>query len=195
DAVLAYLTDRADEQPDAAPAPTTAAQTNVAGVRITARARELAERSGVDFSRLPGDRIVREADVEALIGAATLPIGLDPTRRVAIYGASQGGRAVIDCLRAIGGYEVVGFLDDTPGYAGTTLDGLPIWHGDHLSKLRTDDVGAIATHVADRPFRLRLRELVAAAGLQMLTMVHPRAYVSASARLGVGCLVKAGAIV
>jgi acetyltransferase EpsM len=195
DAVLALLLDKPGPLPEQRATSPTASAAAPGAPRLTERARVLAEQAGIDFARLPIDRIVREADVQALLDQASVPIGRDPRRRVAIYGASQGGRAVADCLLVLGGFEVALYLDDTPGLAGASFEGRPIWSGDRVQDLAGEGVGAVATHIANRPFRLTLRDRVAAYGLQLLTIVHPRAFVSPTARLGVGCLVKAGAVV
>src|SRR5207302_7645940 len=98
-------------------------------------------------------------------------------------------------ILAMGGYEVVAFLDDTPGRAGGTFAGLPIWPGGELDGLSSRGIGGVVTHVMVREFRLALRDRAAAAGLAMPNVIHPRAYVAPSARMGVGNVIKAGAIV
>ena len=166
------------------------------GLRITRRARDLVEEMGVDVATLPTDRIVREADVLALAGApAPAQTPSSPDRRVAVYGASQGGAALAETIVAMGGYEVVAFLDDTEALIGAESFGLPVWPGVDLPSLAGRGVGAVATHIAIRPFRLALRDRIEQAGLTMINAVHPRAHLSPSARLGVGTVIKAGAVV
>lgn len=178
----------------AAPAEVPAA--GAAGRQLTRRAAALAAELGVDLSALPTDRLVREDDVRALVvPRAASDVGSDPLRRVAVYGASQGGASVAEGVRLMGGFEVVAFLDDTPGRSGGEHAGLPIWPGDDLAELPARGVGAVATHIADRDFRLALRERCRAAGVALANVVHPAAFVSPSARLGVGNLVKAGAVI
>jgi UDP-perosamine 4-acetyltransferase len=165
------------------------------GLQFTAKARELAEKSGVDISRLPQDRVIRERDVMELLERKAPAVGRDRTRIVAVYGASQGGITVVDTLRAMGGYEVAAFLDDTPGLLGTTVSGLAVWSGDELERLADRGVGALASHIAIRPFRLKMRDRALAAGLTMLNVIHPRAFVSSAVQMGVGNVIKAGAVV
>ena len=166
------------------------------GPRLTRRAAALAEELGADVSALPTDRLVREDDVRALVtpAAAGPRAGAEPPRRVAVYGASQGGVNVAETVRAMGA-EVVAFLDDTPGRSGGELDGLPVWAADDLVALPGRGVEAVATHIADRDFRLALRDRCQAAGVALANVIHPAAFVSPSAGLGVGNLVKAGAVV
>lgn len=176
------------------------------GRRLTRRARALLEEVKVDLSALPTDRIVRESDVLALAPGATGATGSAPTvaaqepasvpeRRVAVYGASFGGAALAEVIVAMTGYEVVAFLDDTPELEGAERFGLAVWPGSSLESLAERGVGAVASHIAIREFRLALRDRARAAGLAMLNAVHPQAHLSPSARLGVGNVIKAGAVV
>jgi sugar O-acyltransferase (sialic acid O-acetyltransferase NeuD family) len=163
---------------------------------MTAKARALAQELGVDISALPTDRVIREADVRRLAAGHSISRrGRDASRIVAVYGASQGGIAVVDALRLMGGYEVVAFLDDTPGRAGQTLIGLPIWSGGELEELAQRGIGSVASHIAVREFRVKLRDRAIAAGLTLPNVVHPKAFLSPSVQLGCGNVIKAGAIV
>jgi sugar O-acyltransferase (sialic acid O-acetyltransferase NeuD family) len=164
--------------------------------QLTAKARELVERTGVDISALPTDRVIRERDVLQLLERPTArSIHRDKARIVAVYGASKAGRALVEAIRAIGGYDVVAFMDDTPGLIGGTAFGLPVWSGNDLETLSSRGIGAVATHIAVREFRLKMRDRALAAGLTVLNVIHPRAFVSPSVQMGVGNLIKAGAIV
>ena len=166
------------------------------GLRITRRARDLVNEMGVDVAALPTDRIVREADILALSTTPAAPARRPPSDRcVAVYGASQGGAALAETIVAMGGYEVVGFLDDTDELIGEERFGLPVWSGTDLQSLTERGVGAVATHITIRPFRLALRDRIQQAGLAMPNAVHPRAHLSPSARLGIGTVIKAGAVI
>jgi sugar O-acyltransferase (sialic acid O-acetyltransferase NeuD family) len=164
-------------------------------VQLTAKARALVEKTGVDISSLPVGRVIRERDVLQLLGRNQARPHRDPSRIVAVYGASQGGIAAVEAIRAMGGYAVAAFLDDTPNLAGGSVFGLPVWSGMQLEKLASLGVGAVASHIAERQFRLQMRDRVLAAGLVMLNVIHPKAFVSPSVQMGVGNVIKAGAIV
>lgn len=165
--------------------------------RFTRRAQELVERHSLDASRFPLDRIIREQDVLTLVEgeASTGREAETGSHRVAIYGASQGGLAVLECLLAGGAHTAVAFLDDDPQWAGQHYHGLPVWPGANLSRLRKEGVTAVATHIARSDLRLAFREAFRAAGLVYLNTIHPRAVVASSVRMGEGNLIKAGAIV
>jgi UDP-perosamine 4-acetyltransferase len=164
--------------------------------RLTRKARALADELSVDTSLLPSDRVVTEQDVRALAGVSTgAPTAGAAEHRFVVYGASDGGQYLVESIIAMGGREVVAFLDDTEAKAGTEYSGLPVWPGSDLGRLAERGVGAVATHIAVRAFRLELRDRVAAAGLAMPNVVHPSAHVSPSARLGRGNVIKAGALI
>jgi len=193
-AVEAFVAKLRREQAEAiASRPVESAANNM---QLTAKARALVQKTGVDISALPEGRVIRERDVLELLGRKPAPrLHRDPTRMVAVYGASQGGIATVEAIRAMGGYEVAAFLDDTPDLAGGSVFGLPVWSGKELEKLAGLGVGAVASHIAGREFRLQMRDRVLAAGLVMLNVIHPRAFVSPSVKMGVGNVIKAGAIV
>ena len=169
-----------------------------AGVKLTDKARKLLGDLNVDPSLLPQGRILRERDIRALASESiqqnTVQVPQNALRRVAIYGASQGGMVVRECVEAMGGFEVVAYLDDTPGQAGQELGGIPIRPGSNLESLAAEGIGAIASHIAPRIFRLELRDRAHAAGLLMLNVIHPSTVIAPSVRMGQGNLIKSGAI-
>jgi UDP-perosamine 4-acetyltransferase len=165
-----------------------------ATLRFTDKAKELVLKHKLPTAGLPDDRIIREKDLEHLLKPVTPFLAHDATRRVVIYGASQGGQVVAETIAAMGGYEVCAFLDDTNELQGSRVNGLPVWPGVELEQLAGRGVGAIATHIAHRPFRLKIRDRARAGGVVMLNVIHPRAWVAPSVRMGVGNVIKAGAL-
>jgi len=118
--------------------------------------------------------------------------------KVVVVGARADGQAhlVLDAIEAAGEHEVVAFLDETPGLAGTTVLGLPVV-GTPFEVDAAKAHGAEVAHVAigNGAARERLAAGLAQAGLELLTVVHPDASVSPSARLGRGVFVGALAVV
>jgi len=167
--------------------------------QFTAKAAELIRLHAVDPARLPTGRIIRESDVLALLkkDAAPAPLAaVQPdVRTVAVYGASQGGLAVVECLRSTGKYQTIAFLDDAPGVIGGDYHGLPVWPGSDLERLREKGVEAIATHIMASRVRYELRERAARAGIVYLNAIHERAIVAPTVTMGVGNIIKAGAVV
>lgn len=164
--------------------------------QYTAKAAELIQMHAIDPARLPSGRIIRESDVRALLAPEHPQPRLQPdVRTVAVYGASQGGLAVVEVLRSTGKYETVAFLDDAPGAARADYHGLPVWPGAELEHLREKGVEAIATHIMASPVRYELRERAARAGIVYLNAIHDRATVAPTVTMGVGNIIKAGAVV
>lgn len=110
--------------------------------------------------------------------------------RLLIYGSRDFARTVADLIRHCG-HEPVGMVDDFRR-DGDILGGL-----DEVAKSHpAADCGiAIAIGYSDIPARWRAWERVRAAGYRAPALVHPRAYVADTARLGEGVMVMAGAIV
>lgn len=176
--------------------------------QFTAKARALMLLHAVDPDSLPTGRIIRESDVLSLLRqrgqpeqtAAPVrpiaqPIIRPDLRAVAVYGASQGGLAIVECLRSTGTQEAIAFLDDAPGMPGTLYHGLPVWSGSELEGLREKGVDAVASHIMSARVRHELRRRAESAGIVYLNAVHARAIVAPSVTMGAGNVIKAGAIV
>ena len=83
-------------------------------VKATAKAQELAQRYGIELEHISISGIIREKDVEGLIGErhmtrhATEPSEIAP---IAIYGAGLGGRNARECVMIEKKYSVSYFID------------------------------------------------------------------------------------
>jgi sugar O-acyltransferase (sialic acid O-acetyltransferase NeuD family) len=166
-------------------------------VQATNKARALIGELGIPFDRLPRGRILREADIMALAAPQTsiaAEASLDDTRKVLIWGAGNGGLTVRETLLAMGGWEVAGFLDKNPA-EGSLHAGLPVWPENKLEEIRRKGVGSCIVAISDRKRRLECLELARRTGFSLANAIHPRAYVSPSARLGGGLHIKSGAVV
>lgn len=107
-----------------------------------------------------------------------------------VFGAGGHGRVVADCALAAGG-RVLGFLDDAV-VAGTRVGELSVlgpmaW----LEKNRV----SVLLGIGDNATRERVAGLVGALGLELASVVHPRAALSSGARIGEGTVVLALAVV
>jgi UDP-N-acetylbacillosamine N-acetyltransferase len=117
--------------------------------------------------------------------------------RIVIWGASGHALVVCDILRELGGYTIVGFLDDIdprprwlPRHRGQVLGGAEV-----LDELRRAGVTELIVAVGDCETRLRLAEIAHAKGFRLATAVHPRATVASDVRIGDGSTICAGAVV
>jgi sugar O-acyltransferase (sialic acid O-acetyltransferase NeuD family) len=121
-----------------------------------------------------------------------------PSRKAVIVGARRDGSAkvLLDIIRLVGDYDVVGFLDDNESAWGGELEGVKVLGGrGAFGRLREEGVTGVAFAVGDNRARERVLEEARTAGLQPMTAVHPRAIVAHGVALGEGIWIAAGAIV
>ena len=111
--------------------------------------------------------------------------------RFLIYGSRSFARTVTALIESCG-HQVLGMLDDysptAPGVLGTFEDAC-------RNHSRAAVVMALAIGYNDLDARWRAWQRIRAADWQTPSLVHPRAWIAPSARVGVGSLVMAGAIV
>lgn len=192
---LCYLAERADEPLPAAPASEaqpTSADGLPDGLRITRPALELAQRARLDLERLPRGMLVTEAHVRAALAAAE-PAPVEGTEYDAfgliIYGGGGHGKSLIELLRALGGYRLVGVVDDGLLPGSNVLDVEVLGGAEILSSLFARGVRQAANAVGgigNISSRVTVFERLAAAGFTCPTLVHPTAFVEASAILAEG---------
>jgi sugar O-acyltransferase (sialic acid O-acetyltransferase NeuD family) len=164
------------------------------GMRITAPAAELARKAGLDFALLPTDRLITESILLDYL-ADTADEGL-PAADVdlsggdlIIYGGGGHGKSLIDLLRVLEGYNIVGIIDDGLDQ-GTRIMGLsvigkgrdlPEWRAKGL-QLAVNAVGGIGNIGRRVEVFRRLIQM----GFAFPTLVHPTAYVEPGAALDQG---------
>jgi UDP-perosamine 4-acetyltransferase len=116
-----------------------------------------------------------------------------------IIGLGAGGHAkvLIDILRHMGGFEIVGLLD--PNCVGASVSGVPVLSGDELlPRLRAEGIAKAfigVGGVGDNTLRIKLFEKVQVAGFTLINAIHPAAVLAPSVQLGEGITIMAGAIV
>jgi sugar O-acyltransferase (sialic acid O-acetyltransferase NeuD family) len=108
---------------------------------------------------------------------------------IVVFGAGGHGKVVCDILLA-SGVEVAGFIDD--GKIGARVLGLPVVGGRAWLEGRS---ARVALGIGDNAARERVAEACLKAGASLVTAIHPRAVVAASATVGEGAVVMALAVV
>lgn len=114
-------------------------------------------------------------------------------------GAGGHARVLIDALRALDATDIVGVVDRDPTLAGRLVAGVPVLGTDdelaalYARGVRHAFLGVGAVRGGDA--RARCYERLRTIGFEVLTIVHPAAYVSASARLGTGVTILSRAVV
>lgn len=198
---LAVITETADEPlPQAPDLPPSSVISHPSSLRITKPARALAETLGVDLASLPTDRLVTEEIVRQMAGAAA-QIVLPPADKpyLLVYGAGGHAKSVMEIVRQSGEYAIAGVVDDNPALTGQEVLGIPVLGTRALlPALAAQGVTLAANGVGgilDINLRVRLFELLEAAGFSFPALVHPRATLEPSARVGEGVQVFANAYV
>ena len=117
----------------------------------------------------------------------------DPTK-VVIYGGGGLSKMIIEAVRVLGTYQIVGIIDDNME-KGTQVIGSPVLGGPEVladlyhQGVRTavNSVGGIGNYQV----RLNVFRQLADAGFVCPAVVHPTAHIDPSARLEAGVLVLA----
>jgi len=118
-----------------------------------------------------------------------------------VIGLGAGGHAkvVVETLRLVGEYNVVGLLDTRRDLHGECVSGVPVLAGDEqLSRLYETGVRHAFIGVGASPKNATRRLLYEKAldlGFGMVHAIHPRAFISPSARIGDGLTSLAGSVV
>lgn len=121
-------------------------------------------------------------------GHATMP-DFEGTKKVVVIGAGGHGKVVVSTLQAAG-VVVDGIYDDNQQLWGTKILGVPIRGStDALKAAPQEFAGVVGIGTAE----IRQR-LVESLPIEWLTVIHPRAIVHPSVKLGVGTVVFAGAV-
>lgn len=186
------LTQRRDSTAGAAPS------AESGGLRITRPARELAERLGIDFERLPKDTLITETIVQQVAGLGAVQLPTFGEKHLLIYGGGGHAKAVMEMALTMGQFEMAGIVDDKL-MPGTFVLGIPVLGGGELlAELREHGLAQAANGVGgilDINVRVKLFERMESAGLSFPALVHPRAMVEASAEIGAGVQVFANAYI
>lgn len=180
--------------------PRTGKKESTSDRQATRKATTLCEEIGIDIEAVPAAGIIREEDVRRYAaslqqkqGAITLavPEGAIP---VAIYGAGRGGITVKEALDLGGAYRVVCFLDDSAARPAQFED-LPVYSGERLGEVIAAGARGVFPAIADADVRLKIMRRCEHEGITVINAIHPQAYVSPSATMGLGNHVKARSVV
>jgi UDP-perosamine 4-acetyltransferase len=118
-------------------------------------------------------------------------------KRILVWGAGGHACVVIEAIEATGQFEIAGLIDTVnPHKAGTQVMGYPILGG-YEQAMAQQAMGVDHWFLAfgSNTGRETVYRQGLAIGCQFPTIVHPRAWVSPSAKLGAGCFVASMAVV
>ena len=120
---------------------------------------------------------------------------------IRVIGLGAGGHAkvVIEILRLMGGYELVGLLDQNRELWNTRVLEVPVLGGDSLlAELYDQGTGHVfigVGGVGDTGPRRLIYEQARSAGFQTVDAIHPQAVISPSVEIGHGPTIIAGVVI
>jgi sugar O-acyltransferase (sialic acid O-acetyltransferase NeuD family) len=194
---LCYLAETPDWTPPAAAPSAPGPAAKPEGLRITQPALALAQSLGLDLGRLPVGPLVTEGLVRELAaGSSAMPrpgfdapaSAFDPLA-IVVYGGGGHGKSLIDLLRALGSYRLVGVLDDGLPAGTLVLGAAVLGGGEALAGLYAQGVRLAVNAVGgigNVAVRIKVFKRLAEAGFACPAVVHPTALVEPSATLAAG---------
>jgi sugar O-acyltransferase (sialic acid O-acetyltransferase NeuD family) len=192
--IFCYIAESKDWNPPELDSATSTPVALPVGIRISQPALLLAQKHNLDLAQFTGDAFITERMVQELVDASTqvkamLEVNAYEPNSIFIYGGGGHGKALIDLIRLIGIYPIVGIVDDgiTPG---SSIMGVPVLGGssvlEHLYecgvRLAANAVGGIG-NIA---IRINVFDRLAQVGFNCPTLLHPTAFIEQSATLAAG---------
>lgn len=171
------------------------------GLRITRPALKVALIHGIDLNQLPKGPLITEELLQKQFNIVS-PKEISHTHlnhfnptAIVIYGGGGHGKSLIELIRSLKIYRIIGILDDGIQSSRTndqpsTIMGLPILGGgerlvelyEQGIRLAVNAIGGIG----DIQVRVKIFERLAQHGFACPSLIHPNAYVEPSASLAAG---------
>jgi acetyltransferase EpsM len=195
--LLCYLAESPDWQPPAPQdgvQPSTPVEAIPEGVRITQPALVKAHQLGVHLDQLPVGTLITESYIQLLANQESQAQFTPPKTEfnplaIIVYGGGGHGKSLIELIRSLSSYRIVGVIDDgipvgQDILGAPVLGGAPSLEGLYQRgvRLAANAVGGIG----DLAVRLKIFDLLAQAGFACPALAHPRAFIEASATLAQG---------
>lgn len=117
--------------------------------------------------------------------------------RIAIVGAGGHGRVILDTLRELNSFQVVGFLDDNPKLKEKLINGCPVLGPAKAfaTLALRHRLKGIVMGLGDNRLRARFFGDALREGLALPNVIHPKAHLSKRIRVGQGVVIMAGVVV
>jgi acetyltransferase EpsM len=208
--ILCYLAD-SSEKPYSIPKPNQGTSPSLPaaldlpeGLRITQPALEFVRRENIDIGQLPKGPLITESFFHTYTGKtmdkskfSLIDSEFDP-RPLVIYGGGGHGKMLIDLLRALNVYRIVGIVDDGLK-PGTEVMSIPVLgNADILPNLATKGVKMAINAVGgigNVNVRIEVFKKLADNGFVCPPIVHPSATIEKSSTLSPGVQIFAKAYI
>ncbi len=174
------------------------------GMRITKPAITLARQHNLDLNNLPIDSLITEQFVKDILDDQAieskypkLDVELKPNS-IIIYGGGGHGKTLIELIRLMGDYDIIGVIDDGIK-SNEYILGIPVLGGNDLLadlyssgvRLAVNAIGGIG----DATIRTKVFKKLSQTGFECPVVLHPTAFIENSAVLSQGVQVFAHAYV
>jgi sugar O-acyltransferase (sialic acid O-acetyltransferase NeuD family) len=117
-------------------------------------------------------------------------------RPLLLVGAGGLARETLAAVRAGGGWDPVGLLDDDPTRHGADVDGVPVLGGSDTVHTRPDAAVVLCVANARNPAgRAEVAARLSLADDRYATVVHPAASLAVGVTVGAGSILLAGCVV
>lgn len=115
-------------------------------------------------------------------------------KKILIIGAGGFGKEVVDLIRDIGGYDIIGFLDDNRDEKASIINHIPVIGTlDDLDQYRNVENVAIA--IANPKVKKRIYEYSRNIGFQYPNLIHPTVIMGSDVKMGRGNIVCANSLI
>lgn len=160
--------------------------------RVTGPARRAAEQAGLDLAEFPADRLITEEMVVARLAArrrVDLPDGPFGEADLVVYGGGGHGKSLIELIRTVGAYRLIGIIDDGL-LPGSEVLGLPVLGGrETLAGLHRRGLRLAANAVGgigDVRSRIQVFDALRLAEFECPPLIHPTAWLESTAQVAPG---------
>jgi sugar O-acyltransferase (sialic acid O-acetyltransferase NeuD family) len=114
-----------------------------------------------------------------------------PSKRIVIIGARLDGHAsmVLDILKELGDFKVVGFIDNAPELQNKLIGNIPVIGS--ANNIGSFEIKAEYVHIAigDNVARGNLFRLMTGLGFKVVTLIHPSSIINKEAIIGHGSFI------
>ncbi len=116
------------------------------------------------------------------------------SKRLFILGAGGHGKVVADAAQCQGNWDEIFFIDDRYPSLASVMGVEVMAQTANIKQFANDHSEAIVA-IGDNEIRQRLQEYAITQGFSITTVIHPRAVIAQSAKIGKGSVVFANAVV